>query len=190
MPKPTPPTGQIMGQLFFNMLSYGWSEVYYMKATDYGTAVGDLLLLAASAMTIRNPDVSNVFGRISKMDVFGDSQVIEGNGAGSFNVEGTSLPGWNCLDLRQEAGTLFRSVRYLRGLPKEGLSAGVWVDPAGWNALYLAHTALLISKTILIPKPHGSDQQQVATITAIIKGKLSERNCGRPFPLRRGRQEA
>lgn len=182
---------KMMGILFFERGESGWSESFGMTATDYTGARSDLTTLKNNRLALLCADVTCVGGRVSDLEIKGDSDSIFAGQTGSYVVAGVESSTPNLvLQLRVEAGTMKRSIRSLHCIPEDCVNGALYEPTAGflaafatWETFFMAATKLVTKNNLVVPPTYT-----LSTITAVIPKELWTRKTGRPFGLHRGRR--
>lgn len=176
--------------------SAGWSETYFINATDYSTAATTLDGLRAARLPTLTPEVSLVGGFISDTAVKGDSFPV------SFAVPepGTYAPtgapkSYNpdvALRVLYVAGTAKRGSRWVRCIPQDNVDAqGDFAPVAGFTTVlnnYLNQIASVVSLASKIKGAVTPPFYTLSTYTGFTKIGMESRKIGRPFSGRRGRR--
>lgn len=183
---------QYVGQVFYNIKTQGFSEVYPLRATnvtDARTAVN--AIIAAREPTLA-PDVRIVSYRISDPNIFGDSATAIINTLGTYVVGSVRSATPNlAVELKSGSGVTERSTRYMHCIPEDQLSAGELAPTAGWGAAQLAYIAEL-EADVAIMKANRTSTPPVFTFFSPITFDTAHfvvwtRKTGRPFGAHRGR---
>lgn len=112
---------------FFKAGEGGWSENYFCSAAS-GTAAATLFnSLRDMRLPLLSPDVSLVGGRISDVNVKGDSYptttAFPTPGTYPTPAGATSAVGQNCIRVLFNAGPLIRANRFFHGIPADQYAA-------------------------------------------------------------------
>lgn len=125
----------IRGTMFFNQEESGWTETYFRSGTSIASETANFIRLKDRRKDLLVGDANLIALRLSLEEVKRDARLIfftlPSNGAWS-----QALPVFNCLDVRLEAGTLYRRMIYMRGIPKRISDGDQYKVDAAWQAMF------------------------------------------------------
>lgn len=188
-----------IGRLHFNSTLIpiaGWSETYFLEATDYTHAQSLLSPLATQRLGMMSSDCELVGGLISDTDVKGDSFPT----GLTFPQVGTWAPAATdptanitlALNLKFFAGPGKRGTRFLHGLPTTQVAAGGYKSfTAPFVTKLNTFLALVQSSTNLGTRIKGAVAPpfyNFSQYTSFQINNLEKRDIGRPFGLLVGRR--
>lgn len=186
----------LVGTLFFNCRGFGWSESYPLIATTYAQAGAAIAAILTARLNMLATDVTCVYGRVSDLNVRGDSSpvTILNGGVGTYpGPAGTITGDSNTVELiRFQATNFHRSVKPVRALPSDcfinttpTLTAAFVNAQAIWGNLVEADCSIA---TRIKPTPAAPPYYTFTAITSWTGERFSHRKVGRPFGFVRGRR--
>lgn len=112
------------GTFLFGQGRNGWSESYYIEATDYAAAQTRFKRLATNRSLLLGKG-SYIDGiRISDEAILNDSYPVD-LGTGTATQDAVTDTPWNSIYVRAQAGALYRRQFHLRGVPDSWIT----IDP-------------------------------------------------------------
>jgi hypothetical protein len=195
---PVPARGvQWKGILFINVKAdrpEGWTETYHLVGDSYGVALGNLDAIWEARRATLCPDCILEYGIVSDEGIKGDSLVyfpLAGHLLGTYPGSTVhTLAAWNVVLCRFEAGSLYRLMRPVRGIPSDqDLST---LAPAAGGYLTALNAYMTAVKVNALARVKGKPLDPLAFLeyrpfTNAFALRWTERRDGRPFGLRRGR---
>jgi hypothetical protein len=127
--------------VFFKQEEAGWTETYFLDRLTLDAATSSCIELCNRRADMLTGNSNLVAFRTSIEGVNRDARLVffdlPKNGA-----YGLSHPPFVCVDVRMEAGTLYRRTLYLRGIPKKITTGTQFNASPDWQAAYQAWKAL------------------------------------------------
>lgn len=181
---------------FFQVGNYGWSENYPTNVatpTDAETNFGSFLTLRLATMF---SDCKCVGGRISDVNVKGDSYplIVSFPEPGTYAGTGATKTsaGQNCLRVLLNSSPVIRANRYLHGIPNNQYTTTFYTPTSDWLTLIADFMNAIVSNSGTLTKIKGAIVPPFYTYTPYT-GYTEEggdfRKVGRPFGQPRGRRQ-
>lgn len=180
---------------FFQVSNYGWSETYYVSASTPAAAELSWQTIATARLAMAPPDCFMSNGRISDVNVKGDSYPLTSTfpltGAYAHSGGLTSALGQNCLRTLFNAGPLKRANRFLHGIPANQYTATAYLPTADFTPLLDSFLTAVQSGCGCITRIPGAVASPFWSYTAytgydVYGGDF--RKVGRPFGQPVGRR--
>lgn len=182
--------------------SVGWTERYFLSALTYDAALIVANEIAVARAALMRNDVEIPYIRVSDIGIRGDAVVASPSIEGTFQPETTldplqlSTEPWSALNLRLEAGPLYRGRKFLHGIPQSVVQGkrifllGPFEAPlAALRTILLQSTVLWVrDKTVAQPAEPLPPVMVRAQITDVVPIALVNHRIGRPFGLQVGRR--
>lgn len=174
----------------------GWSENFYIQSTDIATATAAFETLIPELMDLRPATVSGIWGRVSDLDVKGDSKQAS---AITFPVVGTYSPPGGETQSEPSTALLVSLVSsateknrwFLRGISSNLVEGRSKVPETAWDANFATVvTALKASWSTYVKNPSPPPTKMLDAITDVSIVRATTRRVGRPFASPRGRRTA
>jgi len=174
----------------------GWSENFYIATTDIDAATSTFETLIPMLMDLRPATVSGIWGRVSDIDVRGDSQQAASI---SFPTVGTySPPGGetqaepsNALLISLIGSPTQKNHWFLRGISSNLIEGRAKVVESTWDANFATVvTALKADWSVYAKNPSPPPTKLLQAITDVSLVRATTRRVGRPFGSPRGRRKA
>jgi hypothetical protein len=187
---------RLIGILFCNQGSAGWSETYPLVPTGYVAASVIMDALVEIRLAMLCEDITVMGYRISDIDVAGDAYTDNSENAGQYGTAGApphpvSEPANVVLRIREDtADFLHHAIRYVHGMPDQVVTGGAYSPDAEFTTAmddylaWLATNAMIKHRTAVGPPVTYS----FLAIESAITDRIWTRNTGRPFGLHRGRR--
>ena len=193
----------ILGQMFFKVENYGWSENYWLTKPDLDSARIDLEALVTTrlATLYLQGKPRLVYARVSQTAVKGDAQALGFMPRlGTFQVAAPDVDSdppndYNgCIMVRFETALGKHSNMYFHGVPDFRVTEESWAFNAqvgDWKTAMLAHInsmqtlcAIRVKTSPPATVPPVYDYQAIARV---VPRAYTHKKLGRPFDLHRGR---
>jgi len=185
----------VRGQMFFTTDdNEGWSEGFYMIATNIAAAQTQLDTLVSQRTGFLSADSSIIYARVSDVAIKGDSLLttITLPAVGGYAPAGTSaLEANSALMVELFASSVLKNRIFLRGMRSDTIIGRSYEPPTGfltdlntWITAMLAAGVAVRHRTAIGPPPTYS----YTSVTSISAVKATARKPGRPFGLVVGRR--
>jgi hypothetical protein len=173
----------------------GWNELYFFDAASYAAADISLGTISGARLATLAADCKLVGVLLSDTAVKGDSYPSAITlGPGSYAPSGpmTSYNPDMAIRVRFDAGTLKRSSRWVRCVPKDSVTAdGEYAATVAYGIAISAYLGSVKNLAQMATRIHGAVTPPFYSLSAYTDYDavaLESRKIGRPFSQRRGRR--